>query len=136
MRLLYERICRILAWIPVLWRDNDFAGDSLAPIVAFKLRRLAHVIEKYNTRTNWEKDARDIRACAEHLRRFQHPELNGAPPPHEPMRFESVPGSKYRRLVPPSKKTQRWGDHLRALEEYHWNAAWEMIQKKGRSWWD
>lgn len=146
VRLFYERISRILAWLPVLWRDNDFTGDSMAAIVAFKLRRLADVIDECKSHPSCEKDARDIRACAEHLRRFQYPDLRGEATlpgvlspnavPDEPMRFESVPGSKYRRLIPPSKKMERWGKRDRSLRDAHWDTAWEMFRTHGRSWWD
>lgn len=40
IRMYWEAVCRVLAWIPVIWRDRDFDYVFLYKILRYKLSRM------------------------------------------------------------------------------------------------
>lgn len=40
IKKFFQRVHRILVWIPVLWKDEDYEGTFLVKIINFKLDRL------------------------------------------------------------------------------------------------
>lgn len=130
------RVRRICAWLPLLWRDRDWDQAFLVRIVEYKLRRMADCIERNQIVMSADRTARDLRIAAEHLHRYLHPEKQAAPYPGEFPKFVDVPGSTNRMLQPSTPAQTRHHKREAAREEAHWNAAWEMIRRRGRTWWD
>ena len=57
----FKRIKHIIRWLPLLWKDEDYDFGFLLLIMAFKLNRMARVIEKNNILASSKRHVRQIR---------------------------------------------------------------------------
>lgn len=64
MRALYERVQRLVYWIPKVWNSYDFDSYYLLKVEVEKLRRLEKVIRNGHT-MDCIKDADEIFRCIE-----------------------------------------------------------------------
>lgn len=59
-----ERIQRIIAYIPILWKVFDFDWSSILIILKFQLSRVRRSIEKgYHSKRSIRRDSKRIRTC-------------------------------------------------------------------------
>lgn len=131
-----HRIARICAWLPILWRDRDWDNGSLVRIVEFKLRRMSKCIGSSPIHVGNERKGREMLIAAERLARAfgDHPLTPDCP--GDMWQFESIPGRSTRRLKPFTGPQKLWGKRMKWAEQENWDAAWELIRKHGRGWWD
>lgn len=64
-----RNVLRILAWIPILWRDRDWDSCYLYLIMAFKLERMRERFKYEDRHLSTPKDVKDMDICIEILRR-------------------------------------------------------------------
>ena len=57
-------------WRKIVWADRDWDWVFLCKIMQFKLRNMADHFEKYSYHVNADRDAKQMRICAELLRRL------------------------------------------------------------------
>jgi len=133
MRTLYYRMKRIIAWLPVLWKDQDWDYDFLIRIIKFKLNRMADCIEKNNLIASCEDVAKEMREVVEHLDKSRDAGEYYPPPKNLP-EWEFLGEDDKINPLPP--KWIEYYDMLQSKEDEHWDAAWQLISKKGRGWWD
>lgn len=135
-----SNIARIIAWLPLLWKDRDWDFGFLEQIMIFKLERMQKTIGKSEIHVNNKRHARDIRITIEHLKRARDPEDYAPPMPEHKMEWERVPGrptSRLKELPQPIKRQVRaWSKRISWIQDQHWQSAWAMIAKRGRTWWD
>jgi len=108
---MFAILKRIIAWLPVLWRDEDWDYAYLIYIIRFKLNRMQQTLEQNNITTSCKQDARRIRTVIEHFKRFE-----------DICDYTKPPACYYKQL--------------NSLEQWHWNEAWRIIAKYGQGWWD
>lgn len=136
------RVRRVCRWLPVLWGDRDWDQAYLVRVLEFKLLRMAERFESREAvHANAARIARDMRVTVEHLRRARNAEEYGPPAPAGELEFEPVPDrpqySQLKPLAQPAARQWRaWGRRIETIEQENWNAAWEMIRRHGRHWWD
>ena len=71
-------IWNIIRWAPVIWKDQDFAWDSLAIIMEYKLKRMSVMFKNCDDQFfGTEKAARELLICAEILRRLREDYAEG-----------------------------------------------------------
>lgn len=140
---LIERIRHICAWLPVLWKDRDFDQAYLVEIVQFKLSRMADHFEEHQFVGGWERQVRDIRVTVQRLERYRDSHKHGPPMPFPEHGWDwedapDRPGYRQLKKKPPHAAAAqlRWSRQHSAIERENWDAAWEMIRKRGRTWWD
>lgn len=59
----FERLKKIIEWVPVLWGTFDFDRSSVYIVLQFQLSRLRKVLEKNHRHVGVEKDIEKIRGC-------------------------------------------------------------------------
>ena len=69
IRHFFQNIRRTLAYLPIIWKDNDHDYASLLIVMEFKLNRLADHIEDHDIYTTAKRDADRIRKAVDHLRK-------------------------------------------------------------------
>lgn len=133
----YRRLAHIAAFLPVLWKDNDFDEGYLVKLIIVKLHRMADHFEEHHHHTGWQRQVRDIRTAIGHLERYQDPERYGPKGPDEDFDtyWEKDPETGYSRFKS-TRALRVWGKRHDIIERENWDAAWELIRKKGRGWWD
>jgi len=65
LRILFEKIKRVFAWLPIIWNDNDFDYSYLDKIVLFKLKRMYKSLRPYDV------SKQPLRICINILERIQ-----------------------------------------------------------------
>lgn len=69
MRRLWERVCRVIDWLPVIWNDYDFDSAYLYPYMLKKLERLEPAIRN-GCASNSEEVSREVRTAIALLKRI------------------------------------------------------------------
>lgn len=121
---------RLAAYRPLLLKDQDWDFGFLIDLVIFKLERMAKCIAEADHHLNCQRVARDIRIAAEHLKRAQNSHKYGPPYPFPQERLFEEKSPRERAIE------LRWARQHNTIEKENWDAAWEMIRRKGRTWWD
>jgi hypothetical protein len=60
IRKLGRFVCRLFAWLPVLWRDEDWDWSTVLEILDFKLRRLQIHLYEHDQHVNSQKYVKQI----------------------------------------------------------------------------
>lgn len=84
-------IRNVIRWTPVIWFDKDFDWYDLAAIMEYKLRRMAKVSE-HGRQLEGPRIARQMRVCAELLRRMREDEYVGQECEQSPNALRSYKG--------------------------------------------
>jgi hypothetical protein len=66
----YRCIRRVVAWFPVLLKDEDWDPAYLFDILRFKISRMRREIEKNKRHIGYEKDVRDMKVAETLLERL------------------------------------------------------------------
>ncbi len=126
------RLRRVAAWLPVIWRDNDYAFSASATILSFKMRRLADHM-KTCAYHDHARDIRELRRAAAHFDRYRDSW------PYTPCWYreywendqrsfsERMAEARSQRMVNAQRNTL-------AFEERNWTAAWKLMEEKGQHW--
>ena len=72
IRAAIRRIKRLAAWLPVLWKDEDWDYCYAFRIFQFKLQRMHNDMLRENRHTTANKDCKDIRIAINLLGRLAH----------------------------------------------------------------
>lgn len=67
IRMYWEAVCRVLAWIPVIWRDRDYDYVFIYKILRYKLSRM----EKACSIAIDKHTAEDLRLAQNLLKRLE-----------------------------------------------------------------
>lgn len=132
---LVPRIRYVAGWLPLLWHSVDWDMDDAVKLIMYKLERMDREIRRQNHHLNCDKVARDIRITIEHFKRYRDPDKYSPPWPGPEIRWIREEG-KPTRLA---RMTAAQAMRMRRMEwatNANWHAAWEMIRKRGRTWWD
>ncbi len=134
-RNAYRRLARLCAWAPIIWRDHDWDEHPLLRIIEFKLARMSAAFDSESAMAmGSERHAREMRIVIERFRRYRDSSLYCPPPPRPIRDADWAAGGPW-----PFRSTSaeiRWFKRLEVIERENWNAAWELIRKRGRTWWD
>lgn len=146
---------KLLAYIPVLWRDRDYDYAHLLRLMEFKLGRMGREIQKNEIRANNHEVVMQMNRVREKLRFFYedqntHPALEGVYKrygKHECSMIESGKGFSSLVWVWKDLKTLAEINAAdRALnaayaivlsdEEQKWAQLWRELEYNVRDWWD
>ena len=137
---MFRKIKRIIEWLPILWKDEDWAFDPF--IITFlkeKLKRLEKTLREANRHLNVEKDCRRIREVLHHFERYQNWQRY-YPSDFPTMKPIGKSSKGFTRVDYESdadrKKARRMMDFITQMETWHWDEAWRKIAHYSRGWWD
>ena len=60
-RRVYESIKRVVAWLPIIWKDRDWDYSWLLHIIRYKLQRMEDSMRKHSHHSSAERSANEIR---------------------------------------------------------------------------
>jgi len=157
----FRRIRRIVAWIPILWKDEDWDPVYLFKVLRFKISRMCQEIEKNKRHLGYEKNVRDMKIAETLLARMrssdfywdlsqqlENEEKKGhCDCPGEIWRFESEAfDSKtgeptLHRMIDLScdycqKARSRWHKRKQAKEKADLDYLFVHLRRKIHRWWD
>ncbi len=155
----YRRIKRIVAWIPILWKDEDWDHSYLFELLRFKISRMRQEIEKNKRHQGYEKHVRDMKIAETLLARMgftdfywnlskqlEDEEKRGkCHCPEKIWQFDrrvskSGEPNLYRMIdlsCPYCKKARnRWDKRKRAKEKADFDYLFTHLHKKIHQWWD
>jgi hypothetical protein len=130
---MIKKLQRIAAWLPILWKDEDWDQAYMVRMIQFKLRRMAKVLENGHTMSG-PRDARRMREVCAHFDRYEHvPGMDA----YEVDFWEEGRVIKTKRVPNPGFIFWRsQADSIDTQEQWHWGEAWRKIARYGQGWWD
>src|ERR1700722_4007252 len=157
----YRRVKQTIAWIPVLWKDEDWDYVYLFEVLRFKISRMRQEIEKNKRYLGYEKNVRDMKIAEGLLARMgfsdfywniskqlEDEEKNGiCHCPEKILGFESeafdykTGEPTLHRMIDLScpycqKARSRWHKRNNAKEKADFDYLFTHLRKKIHRWWD
>lgn len=150
MRKLIRFFGRLLAWIPVLWEDEDYDYAHLLGLMKFKISRMRKHIAEHSNHANAEKDVKRMRLAELLIGRIlasdyglgEHDKLceKWGPLEFYPSEYG---GSvlRHAKETPENKAliaedVRRMVDTSAQQEEQDWDMLFSVLRKYLRHWWD
>lgn len=136
-------IIKMIKWVPLLWKDEDWDYAYLLEIMITKIELMIKLHEdvcrksKYGERfVGQKKRIREMKIVVEHIKRY----LNIWDYIGEvkiDIRFEDCDDTRLKKMVDYSPKhTQIKMKNLHKLEQWHLNEAFRKLNKWIQGWWD
>ena len=149
-----RKILKICAYIPVLWKDEDWDYSYLLDLIKFKLNRMRDRIHKDNIIV--PSECRDIcigiNQTIDHINNYldgmdAFERINGALPFKTGFRTEKLANGGYSMITWNEDANRRLNDeeeelytqHIKnswAFEQKEWELIFDTIKKEGQKWWD
>jgi hypothetical protein len=147
MRTLYRSCARVLAYVPVIWSNEDWDYSYILRLLRYKIWRTRHHIAKHRIHVNWEKDVESMDSviiildriieddyCKEDWDAF-YDKWN----PERSLRTE-VDDEGNTQILPMGEEEgaefKVIADKDHAATESDWKALWTMLERHLRDWWD
>ena len=70
-RYVYRKICNLIRWTPIIWKDQDWDHTFIFKILKFKLKNQAEYIGGHDRHTTAKRDAEIIMTCVKLIDRIQ-----------------------------------------------------------------
>lgn len=126
LKRYFKKVKKILSWLPVLWKDEDWDYEYILDILYHKVKTLDKTLVENDLVSNIEQIHGEMQEFLKAIYNFQH--------------YYEIFEDKYKDPEEYAKITgNNADDFYLALYEYEgecWNKIWELIQKNGRNWWD
>lgn len=149
-----NKILKICAYLPVLWRDEDWDYSYLLDLMKFKLNRIKNTIHKDNIITS--NDIRDIcigiNQTIDHIQNYQDgldafEKIYGDIPFKRSFKTEKLADGFYSMITwnddenrPLTEKEDeiynQWIKDAYDFEQKEWALIFDTIKKEGQKWWD
>lgn len=123
IKRFFEKIFRIIDYLPILWNDEDYDFEYILPILRKKVDRIGKKIYKNKIIAPYENVYQETRDFIRAIDNYQnHFEL-----------YEEIFGlaEDYK-----SENEKEYYINLYKFEVQRWNEIWNIIKKRGRGWWD
>lgn len=131
---MFDKIRKVLRWLPVLWNDKDWDYSYLLTMVQKKSQELAECIKTDEYHESSEEICEEIYRFLSHIDKFSDPIKYLPCPPDAQSWFEDIPNSRNKSWKCNEKMTQ-WAKEVGEFEEEQWNLAWDLFREKARGWW-
>lgn len=66
----YRRLKRLIAWLPIIWKDEDWDPKHLFEVMRFKISRIRKEMESNKRHSRWQEDVRDMKIAEDLLSRL------------------------------------------------------------------
>lgn len=135
MRVI-QKIIKIIQYIPILWRDEDWDYEYLLALITYKLKRMKKAfIANSIVETNKLKDIiSGIDSTVKHIENYC--DVDGKS-------FDTVYGKSLDNLQINRDFTKEESDEFfkYSVEKFNfenseWDNIWNTIKEEGRKWWD
>lgn len=154
IKRFFEKISKIISYLPILWQDEDWDYEYLLVLMKFKLKRMRDVIYSNDIVTKDEKRniVISINQTIDHINNYCDG-INGyervcGKLPFE-IGFKMVPTDDgCYKLKTVYKETgeqlseqdeERYSTHIikaHNFQQEEWNKIFDTIKAKGQKWWD
>ena len=157
IRVLYEFLCRLLDYMPVLWRDRDYDFHHMYTLLYFKLIRMYD--NMIHSHVDWNADDSALRALALAIKlakRITSMDYNGHAMRHVEakwgpleMDLHSISGSNYSltrfkraKAITPEQQEQERAESLAAYKVADYREArdkrlfFAILHRYSDSWWN
>ncbi len=121
---LFRFIKRLFAYLPVLWRDEDWDYLYLLRLMQFKIKRMRESIHKYGYGVHGDKMFHRMRVVENLIDRLDSSDYGAA----EYLEWEK--NGKY------EEEFHKVLERVDYSEENDWNMVFDTIKRYGRRWWD
>lgn len=149
-----KKIKKIIEWLPVLWRDEDWDFEYMLDMLEYKLKRISNEIHKNNIIA---KEAQrevfiGINQTLDHIKNYRNDteafkEIHGDFYIPIDYKHEKLPDGCYRmitinentRLPLTEEEDEAYGKWLKEsyiFQQREWDLIWDTIKKRGQGWWD
>jgi hypothetical protein len=144
---LYHRVARVLAYVPVVWDNEDFDHGYILRMLRYKIKRTRDHIAHHQIHTEWERDVKNMDAVIVLLDRIEaddyckeewglyYDKWN----PKRELKFEPTPDGNSRMKSMTEQERLEFravADKDYAAMEQDWHELWHMLDLHLRSWWD
>lgn len=119
------KILRIIDYIPVLWRDEDWDFEYIFPILRKKVDRVGKCIKNNNIILNSENVYQETRDLLQAIDNYSNCDKLYTSIYDEPEKYEKFFNSEREYFI-----------KMQEFEIDRWNEIWDMLKKKGLGWWD
>lgn len=149
-----NKILKICAYLPVLWRDEDWDFSYLLDLIKFKLNRMRDTIYKDNIIAS--NEIRDIcigiNQTIDHIQNYQDDfdafrKIHGDVPFKHNFKTQKLENGHYAMITwrtdedrPLTDEEEeiysQWIKDAYAFEQKEWELIFDTIKKEGQKWWD
>ena len=150
IRVLYEFLCRLLAYMPVLWRDRDYDSHHMYTLLYFKLIRMYD--NMIHSHVDWSEGS-DLKALAlaiKLVKRITTRDYTGHALRHVEAKWGELEmdtkghkvGFSRITVVTPEQKEQEMAESLEAYKMSDYQEArdkrlfFAILNKYSDSWWN
>lgn len=133
---IIEKIIKIIQYIPILWRDEDWDYEYLLDLISFKLNKMKKCLIKNNIVEHNQLRAMiiSINQCLDHIENYQDPTVS---------KFTKLYGECPVKITFGQELTEEENELCHEyflkhhnFEQDEWNKIWDTIKEHGQSWWD
>ena len=140
----FQQIKRIIDYIPLLWRDEDWDWHYIFRMLRYKIKRTREHMAVCGARgENWERDNANMQRAEDLLTRILNDDYmsKGSEEHYEkyPMKFEKMPDGMYRmKEYGEEQKVQskQIRDEMQKLYNQDWDDVWALLKSQIGNWWD
>lgn len=138
---IYRRVKKIIEYIPLLWKDEDWDYCYLIDMLDYKLKRMAKCIDDNDIIADKEIVIGDINIVRKHIEEFNNPKEHECRIRGDLIKTGDVVDdiifavNKCRSCIRRGKCSEEYIE-LDALEHKSWENIWDTLKDKGRSFWD
>ena len=130
-------ITRVIRWLPVLWKQEEWDFGYTYNILEFKLKELRNNIAQDTWHDNEcvQEELQQIDSVLDHLDKYRNwPKYIEIPePPKDFKRFTPTEDGCSRLNF--TEQEHKAYDKARKFEEEHYNAFWNEMKENSDNWW-
>lgn len=124
IKRFFEKVLRIIDYLPILWNDEDWDYEYILPILRKKIDRIGKCIKNNKIITEHEEVYQETRDTIQAIDNFDnHLDL-----------FIEIYGEDPETSI--LDNAEEYYINLYNFENDRWNEIWDTIKKNGRKWWD
>lgn len=133
IRKCFRFMARLISYIPVIWKNEDWDYDYLYDLIEFKLTRMEKALRKDNLHLNSNKYAQQIRICLAYLDRYRN-WTEYIEYPIDDIDFEPC-GNGCMRRVHKNSINEAKRKKVYDYEKFHYTMFWKRFMQWHQNWW-
>ena len=141
LKHFFTQVVRVIQYIPVIWKDEDWDYKYVLDLLDFKLARM----EKEFTKIGYD-EAKQIKRVREYIRNYEDPDTYYPEVEPEPFAvdfktvnntFVTVKAETGEELTEKETEIRRkYLENLYSWQQEQWCKMWDLIKDRLSYWWD
>jgi len=133
LRKIGRFIKRIIIWIPILWKQENWDYEYLYDLIEFKLKELRQCLKEDNLHKDSPKCARQISICLEYLYRYRNP-YNYIDYPIDDIKFVPCENGCCR-MIHTNNLNEIKRKKIFGYENFNYDMFWKRFLQWHLNWW-